>query len=151
MEITWLPPSDLKPDPRNPNHHSKEQIQRLSELIKYQGWRWPIVVSKQDGMIKAGHGRLLAAKLLKLDEVPVCYQDFLTDDQAYAFLVSDNAISDWADLDLSAINMELPSLGPDFDIEFLGIKDFVIEPLDKFDEEKEDKKHKECPACHHKW
>lgn len=123
----------LTPHPKNPNTHSTEQIQRLAEIIEYQGFRHPIIVSKRSGFIAAGHGRLAAAKLLGMREVPVDEQDFESDDAEYAFLVSDNAIAEWATLDLAAVNLEVPALGPDFDIDLLGIKDFTIDVADKND------------------
>ena len=60
------------------------------------------------------------------------YQDYENEDQEYADVVSDNSIASWAELDLSLINLEVPSLGPDFDIDLLGIKNFEIEPADKY-------------------
>lgn len=141
--IVWVDPGTLKPDPNNPNNHTDEQIQRLIELIEYQGWRWPIVVSKQDGLIKAGHGRLLAAEQMKAEIVPVLYQDFESDEQAYAFMVSDNAISEWSFLDKTSVNANLETLGPDFDVDLLGIKDFVLDVAEFELGEKEDKKRDE--------
>lgn len=129
--IQWVDIHELNPHPQNPNKHSKDQIKRLSELIKYQGWRLPIIVSNQSDLIVSGHGRLEAAKELGLKEVPVSYQDFQDTEQEYAFLVSDNAIASWAELDLSSINSFIPNLGPDFKIDLLGIKDFVLEPIEK--------------------
>lgn len=131
--LEWVAPSELKPHPKNPNKHSKEQIERLAQLIKYQGWRLPIIVSVQSGCIVSGHGRLEAAKKLKLALVPVTYQDFLDDSQEYAFLVSDNAIASWAELDLSSINSDIGDLGPGFDIDLLGINNFTIEVADKLE------------------
>jgi|SRR5271157_3530900 len=129
--IAHEPINSLKPHPKNPNKHSPEQIDRLAKIIEYQGWRHPIVVSKQSGFIVAGHGRLLAAKKLGLSEVPVHYQDFANEDQEYAFVVSDNAIASWAELDLANINVELVGLGPDFDIDMLGISNFTIDISEK--------------------
>lgn len=123
----WTPIEELKPHPKNRNTHPPEQIERLAKIISYQGWRHPIIVSKQSGFIVAGHGRLEAAKLLKLPIVPVHYQDFIDSDQEYAFLISDNAIALWAELDLSAIHKDLPELGLG-DLDFLGIQDFELEP-----------------------
>lgn len=131
MLVEWVDVDTLSPNPRNPNRHSKAQIKRLSELIKYQGWRLPIIVSKQSGNVVAGHGRLDAARVLGVREVPVTYQDFVSPEVEYAFLVSDNAIHNWSELDLSSINSFVPELGPDFDIELLGLKDFTIEVADK--------------------
>jgi DNA modification methylase len=48
-------------------------------------------------------------------------------------MTSDNAIASWAHLDLSKVNSEMLDFGPDFDIDLLGIKDFVIEPAEKFE------------------
>lgn len=132
IEISTVPIREVKPNPKNRNKHSSEQIDRLCEIIKYQGFRTPLIVSTRSGLLVAGHGRLLAAKQLKLDEVPVIYQDFDSEEQEYAAQVSDNAIASWAELDLSGINFDLPNLGPDFDINMLGIKDFELEPADKY-------------------
>lgn len=123
----------LVPNPKNNNKHPKEQIERLAKLIKYQGFRNPLVVSNRSGFVLCGHGRIEAAKLAGLKEVPVMYQDFENEAQEYAYLTSDNAIASWAELDLSAVNSEMLDLGPEFDVDLLGIKDFVIEPIEKFE------------------
>lgn len=131
-KIAWVEVSSLKPHPKNPNKHTDDQIERLAKLMRYQGFRSPIVVSNLSGYIVAGHGRLLAAKKLKLEKVPVSFQDFSDHEQEYAHMTADNAIAEWATLDLGNINEELESLGPDFDLDFLGIKDFELEPADKY-------------------
>ena len=131
MDITWVEPTQLKMDPENINEHSAEQLKRLAKLIQYQGWRLPIVVSKQDDLIKAGHGRVQAAIDYNLGKVPVSYQDFVSDEQAAAFRVSDNAIASWANLNLAKLNSQLPDMDPTFDVELYGLKDFEIEPADK--------------------
>jgi site-specific DNA-methyltransferase (adenine-specific) len=132
--MDWVETHTLVPHPKNRNKHSKEQIERLAELIKYQGWRHPIIVSQLSGYVVAGHGRLSAAKLLHEPKVPVHVQEFTSQEQEYAFLVSDNAIASWAELDLSGIHADLPELQP-FDIDLLGIKDFRFEPEERADED----------------
>jgi DNA modification methylase len=132
-DIKLIAISEIKENPKNRNTHPKEQIERLTEIIRHQGFRQPVVVSNRTGLMVAGHGRLLAAKELRLSEVPVMYQDFESEEQEYAFGVSDNAIAAWAELDLSGINFDVPELGPDFDLDMLGIKDFVLEPAEKFE------------------
>ena len=129
--------SDLKNHPKNRNTHPEEQIRRLADILKYQGWRYPIKISKQSGFITAGHGRLLAARINDWEEVPVNFQDYENETQEYADVQSDNAIASWAELDLAQINIDLPDLGPDFDIDLLGIKDFELEPADKFHEDED--------------
>ena len=126
-----VPVKELKAHPQNRNKHPQEQIERLAKILEYQGWRYPIKVSKRSGFITSGHGRLEAAKHLGLKEVPVSFQDYADESMEYADLQADNAIASWSELDLSAINADIGDLGPDFDIDLLGIENFVIEPADK--------------------
>ena len=130
--IEWVDIDSIKPNPKNRNIHSDEQIERLAKLIKNFGWRHPILISRQSGLIVAGHGRYLAAKKMGAKTVPIHIQDFASSDEEYAFGIADNASALWAELDLAGINLDLPDLGPDFDIDLLGIKDFVLEPADKY-------------------
>lgn len=130
--------TDLVPNPKNPNKHSDDQIKRLAEIIDYQGQRSPIVVSNRSGFITKGHGRLESIKLLGWEKVAVDYQDYDDEAQEYADIVADNAIAEWAVLDLGDINKNIIEFGPELDINLLGIKDFVLEPAEKYDEEKQD-------------
>ncbi len=114
----------------NRNKHPDDQIVRLCNLLKYQGWRHPLIISNQSGKLVVGHGRYAAAKEMRLTHVPVVFQDFESEEQEYSFGVSDNAIASWAELDLSGINMDLANLGPDFELDLLGIKNFVLEPAE---------------------
>jgi ParB-like chromosome segregation protein Spo0J len=148
-----VPVSQLKKHPKNPNIHTPSQIERLTKILEYQGFRNPIKVSKRSGLITAGHGRLEAAKRLGLKEVPVSFQDYTDEAQEYADLVADNSVAAWSALDLTSVNVDLVDLGPDFDIDLLGIADFTIEPAEKFEPEA-DKPAKEakpqvvqCPNC----
>lgn len=128
----------LQPNPKNPNKHPKNQIERLAQIIDYQGMRSPIVVSKRSGFITKGHGRLEALKQLKWQKAPVDYQEYEDEAQEYADMVADNAIAEWAAQDLSEINLEMIELGPDFDVDMLGIENFTIEPIEKYDEATQD-------------
>lgn len=153
MTIEWVEIEKIKPNPKNPNKHSPEQIERLTKIIKYQGWRHPIIVSNRSGMVVVGHGRLEAAKRLNLLTVPVHYQDFVDEDQERAFLVSDNAIALWAELDLSMVNSDIGEFDPSFDIDLLGIRDFTLdapnfEPGTEDDQgQLDEKKPIICPHC----
>jgi hypothetical protein len=122
----------LIPYAKNCNQHTPEQIDRLIQLIEYQGFRDPLIVQKGTNIIAAGHGRWEAAKKMGMNIVPVTYQEFTNEAQFYAFVVSHNAIAkdSWASLDLSAISTEMLDMGPDFNVDMLGIKDFVIDPMD---------------------
>lgn len=133
-----VPINELKPHPKNRNKHGDDQVIRLAHIFEYQGIRHPIIVSNLSGFIVAGHGRLAAATKLGFKEFPVDYQDFGSEEEEYAFLVSDNAVALWAELDLSGINADIGDLGPDFDIDLLGIKNFTVEVADKEGECDED-------------
>jgi hypothetical protein len=65
-----------------------------------------------------------------MKEIPVIYQYFENEAQEYAHLTADNAIASWASIDLSMVNTEMLDLGPDFDIDMLGIEKFCICPED---------------------
>jgi DNA modification methylase len=132
-EIELVSVGELIHHPKNMNEHSEDQINRLVKLIDYQGFRNPLVVQKGTNLVVAGNGRLMAARKMNLDKVPVIYQEFDSEAQLYAYMTSDNAIASWSHLDLSKVNLEMLDLGPDFDIDMLGIKDFVIEPIEKFE------------------
>jgi len=125
-EIVMVPIGEIKPWPRNPNRHSVDQIDRLVKIIQYQGFRSPLVISKQNGFLIVGHGRLEAARKLGFKELPCIHQDFLSEDQAYAHCVADNAIAEWAHLDLESIKTDSLDMGPDFDLDLLGLKEFNL-------------------------
>ena len=133
-EILIVDIDSLVQNPKNNNKHSKEQIERLAKLIKHHGFRNPLVISNRSGFVIAGNGRIEAAKLAGLKEVPVMRQDFDNEASEYAYLTSDNAIASWSELDMSMVNTEMLNF-PDLDIDLLGIKDFelvipeVFEPL----------------------
>lgn len=148
-------PKQLKDNPKNRNKHGDDQIERLAQIYKYQGIRHPIIISAETGYIVAGHGRKLAAIRAGIKEVPVVIQCFDSQEQEYAFVQSDNAIALWADLDLSGINADLEFLGPDFNIDMLGINNFTLDLAEKSfdpgsidDQGKLDKKQMtKCPNC----
>jgi DNA modification methylase len=131
-QVEWVPLKSIKLDPKNRNKHPKEQIERLAKLMGHYGWVGnPIVVSTSTKICKAGEGRYLAAKQVGLTEVPVHFKTFANEDDEYGWGIEDNGIGKWASLDFAGINEDIAALGPDFDIDLLGLKDFVIEPADK--------------------
>lgn len=159
-DIQLVDESKLVLNPKNMNSHSKEQIERLQKLIEFQGFRNPIIVSNRTGFVVAGHGRIEAARNMGMSLVPVMYQDFDNEAQEYAYMVSDNAIASWSELDLSKVNIEMLDFGPEFDVDTLGIKDFSIEPVEKYEMDDYSDKNKEidtdnfgndlehqCPKC----
>lgn len=133
-----VPLDDLHPHPRNPNTHSDEQLKLLAKIMSKNGIRNPIKVSKRSGFITAGHGRLEAAKLNNWKEFPVDYQDYESEALEYADIVADNKIAELATLNLSMVNEDIIDLGPDLDLDLLGMPHFKVEPLDNLEIEGEE-------------
>lgn len=123
-----VPISELKLNPDNRNVHPKEQIERLAEILKYQGWRYCVKVSNQSKMVSSGHGRVEAALLNGWAEVPVNFQDYDDPDQEYADSIADNAIASWAELNLSGIQTDIKGLSVGFNVTHLGLKNALPEP-----------------------
>lgn len=94
-----VPTAELKPNPKNPNKHPQSQIEALGGIIRGNGWRNPITVSTRSGYVVKGHGRLLAAQLEELDEVPVDFQDYESEAAELADLTADNRIAELAETD----------------------------------------------------
>lgn len=86
---------DIKPYDKNAKKHPKKQVQQVANSIKEFGFNQPIVVDK-NGVLIVGHGRLEAAKLLGLKEVPTITVD-LTEEQAKAYRLADVIIKRWED------------------------------------------------------
>lgn len=134
-----VPIDELVENPRNPNTHPKRQIDLLAKIISRQGWRHPITVSNRSGFIVHGHGRLLAAKLLKETDVPVDYQDYDTEAQEWEDLLADNKIAELAEIDdgLAAdLLKELESINAD--IELTGFSEKEVQKMMDDLEKKED-------------
>lgn len=130
-----VPIAELKTKfhPKNRNKHPEDQLARLAKILEYQGARYAAKISKRSGLLTSGHGRILAAELAGWDSYPVDYQDYDSDEQEYADVQADNAIASWSELDLSGINADVVELGPDFDIDLLGIKSFDLDPSEKLE------------------
>src|SRR5271166_3017180 len=105
-----VPISDLRLNPDNRNKHPKDQIKRLAEILEYQGWRYPVKVSKASGFVTSGHGRIEAAKLNEWAEVPVNFQEYESAEQEYADTIADNSIASWSELDLDSIKQDIENL-----------------------------------------
>lgn len=144
MEIELIPIADLKPDPRNPRIHTKKQIRQIAASIKAFGFNVPILV---DGQLKivAGHGRLAGCKELGWSEVPVMRLEHLTPEQAMAFQIADNRLTEnstWDERLLAEQLRDLSLAEIDFSLEVTGFEmgeiDFKLEGLSLQQETDED-------------
>ena len=124
-----IDPTELVPNPRNPNQHPKKQIELLAKIIQSQGWRTSVTVSKRSGFVVRGHGRLQAALLLGC-QVPVDRQDYATEAEEWADLIADNRIAEFAEIDddmMAKLLTELDDL--DFDMNLTGYSEKQIDNL----------------------
>lgn len=137
MEIIKKRILDIVPYAKNAKKHDKRQIDNVAESIKQYGFVQPIVIDK-DNVVVIGHCRLLAAKQLKMKEVPCVCVDDLTEEQVKALRIVDNK-SNESEWDLDILPDELAELDlSDFDFDF-GIEDDE-EDFDENDLERDDEK-----------
>ena len=113
----------LIPYARNPRTHSDAQIAQIAASIAEFGFNNPILVDTNAGII-AGHGRLLAAQKLGLEEVPVIVLDHLSEAQKRAYIIADNQLALNAGWDDDLLRAELAALNNEsFDISLIGFED----------------------------
>ncbi|MBZ5618941.1 MAG: site-specific DNA-methyltransferase [Acidobacteriia bacterium] len=126
--VTW-PVEKLIPFVRNARTHSDEQVAQIAASIAEFGWTSPILAGS-DGIIIAGHARLLAARKLGMTEVPVIVLDHLTQTQRRALVLADNRLALNAGWDEEMLRVELESLQEDgFNLDIVGFTDEEIENL----------------------
>ena len=124
------PLESLIENPRNPNQHPRRQLELLGDIIKFQGWRQPIVVSKRSGYIVKGHGRLQAAKLAGLEEAPVDLQDYESEAQEHADMIADNKLAEFSDFDGRTLKDLIEELDTGaLDLELLGFEEDELADL----------------------
>src|SRR3981081_922651 len=110
LAVTYRALGDLIPDPRNARTHPKRQIDQLKASIEAFGFTNPILADP-DGHIIAGHGRLQAARVMGLTEVPTIILSGLSETQKRALRLADNKIALNAGWDLEILQLELGELG----------------------------------------
>lgn len=123
------PVSALVPYAKNARTHSDEQVSQIARSIEEFGWTNPILVDR-DNVIIAGHARLLAAKKLKLLEVPVIVLGHLTDAQVRALVIADNQLALGAGWDEEMLRVELRVLqAEDYDFDLIGFGESELAEL----------------------
>jgi ParB-like chromosome segregation protein Spo0J len=143
--IEHWPLSRLIPYARNPRTHSDAQVAQIAASIAEFGFLNPILVDTNAGII-AGHGRLLAARKLQLEEVPVIVLDHLTETQKRAFILADNRLTENAGWDEEALSVELRELSEtDFDLDLTGFSPGEIDALLALPDEERANAAPPCP------
>jgi len=129
LTIDYRKTGELIPYINNSRTHSDQQVQQVAASIKEFGFTNPILIDEDSGII-AGHGRLQAAQMMGMDEVPTITLEGLTEAQRKAYVIADNQLALNAGWDLDALKVELERLGElDFDIDLLGFDDDMLAGL----------------------
>lgn len=129
--IVYCHVDELKLDPCNPRRHSKKQIRQIANSITTFGFNVPCIVD-QELRVVSGHGRLAAARLLGIEQVPTICVAHLSECEIRAFQIADNRLSENSSWDRQLLSEQLQSLQAlnlDFNIESTGFELPQIELL----------------------
>jgi len=128
-EIETWPIEKLHPYARNAKMHGRDQVAKIAASMAKFGWTVPCMVA-DDGELIAGHGRVLAATMLGLSEVPVIRLGHLDEAERRAYRIADNKLTEMGDWDEAVLRDEVAGLlAEDFDLTLLGITDEDLDAL----------------------
>jgi ParB-like chromosome segregation protein Spo0J len=157
LEVVKVPTEDLLEYQNNAKLHPSEQVDQIAESIEEFGFNNPILAWHNDDgepEIVAGHGRLMAARKLGLEELPVVFLDHMSEEQRSAYIIVDNSTNLSSGFDMEILSVELDAIA-DIDMEQFGVELDVPEvgeitngskeiDVESFDD---DKFEHECPRC----
>lgn len=119
-QVEMRPLDSLDPNAQNSRTHSQEQVAQLAASMKEWGWTNPVLVDEQ-GTVIAGHGRLLAARSLGIDQVPVMVARGWTEAQRKSYVIADNKLALNAGWDMGRLAAEIGDLqSVGFDLSLMG-------------------------------
>ena len=179
MKLISKKTKDLIPYTGNSKEHPAWQIEQIAEAIKKYGFNVPVLIDEKN-IVLAGHGRLLAAKKLKIEEIPTICLSHLNRLEKKAFILADNKlnlntgfsteklISEASEIikegqeellkKAGFSDKEIIDMIEDIDIDNISeLKSDYSEFLDNTQKRKEDqeeekpKKYMCCPKCNHEW
>ena len=137
MQIVYKKVDNLIPYINNSRTHSEEQVNQIVASINEFGFTNPLLIDEKDNII-AGHGRLLASKKLKMEEVPCIVLSGLTEAQKKAYIIADNKMALNAGWDEEHLKIELENLKElDFDLELTGFDVDELDDIFQVEEEQE--------------
>lgn len=128
LKIEFEPTENLIPYVNNANIHTEEQVEQIAASISEFGFNDPIAVwtnENGESEIIEGHGRVLAAKKLGLDNLPVIHLDGLSDEARRAYTHVHNQLTRNSEFDWETLDEELANLN--FDFEQFGFDDHKID------------------------
>ncbi|HEV7254766.1 MAG TPA: DNA methyltransferase [Mesorhizobium sp.] len=120
LQVSYRYLAELIPYARNARTHSDAQVAQIAASIREYGWTTPVLVDGTSGII-AGHGRVLAARKLGIDPVPVIVLSHLSPEQKRAYILADNKLALNAGWDEELLGLQLAELGSmGFDLDLTG-------------------------------
>jgi DNA modification methylase len=133
--IEAWPLDRLMPYAHNAKQHGEDQVARIAASMAEFGWTVPCLVA-EDGELIAGHGRILAARQLGLEQAPVIVLGHLSEAQRRAYRIADNKLTELGSWDEAMLSAELQALlADDFDLSLTGFSDAELDGLLDYSEE----------------
>lgn len=149
MNVKQMKTEELIPYENNPRFN-EDAVDKVAESIKEFGFKVPIIIDSNN-VIVAGHTRLLSAKKLGMEQVPVIVADDLSDSQIKAFRLADNKVAEFSEWDFEMLQAELSEIDMDMDeFGFESINSIDWESVSDLDEDTYDEPKKmqlKCPSC----
>jgi DNA modification methylase len=143
LALVYLPARALVPNPRNARTHSKHQIRQIAASIREFGFTNPVLIDRKNTII-AGHGRVEAAKLEGIEQVPTILLENLTEDEIRAYVLADNRLAEkagWAKEILAIELQHLITIDETFDVTVTGFEipeiDLILQQV-KAEQDKDD-------------
>jgi ParB-like chromosome segregation protein Spo0J len=164
LQIRYRDIGELIPYAMNSRTHSEAQVAQIAGSIRQFGWTNPVLLDGDSGII-AGHGRVMAARMLGIRDIPTIELRHLSETQRRAYVIADNQLALLAGWDESVLALEMKALQiEDFDLGLTGFDQAEIDRLldgagpsdvqspDAFPEVDEniETDHK-CPSCGYEW
>jgi len=136
QEIVYKSVKQLIPYTRNSRRHSEKQIELICKLIQEYGWTNPVLIDGENGII-AGHCRVIAAKKLKLEQVPCIELKHFSDAQKKAYIIADNKSAESeSEFDDELLAMEFDDLAAmNFDLNLTGFDEDELKKIIDLPEE----------------
>ncbi len=152
LKIVYRPIDDLTPYKGNARTHSDKQIAQIAASIRTFGFTNPVLIEAH-GQIVAGHGRVAAARLLGMRDVPTIELGHLTGAERRAYVIADNRLAELAGWDREILAIELQALSEldlDFELEITGFEtaelDLLLDGVDDADADEADRMPEPGPS-----
>lgn len=150
ITFEWHSVEDLQPYEHNARKHDTEDVEAIKKSIEQFGFNDPIGIWSDENLIVEGHGRLLAAKELGMEEVPCIRLDHLSDEERRAYALAHNKTAELSAWDFNTLDLELAGI-EEIDMSQFGFEDSFSDDLSDLFSEAEEKEAKPktvvCPHC----